>query len=30
MDGSALVKEAVKSFKNEIENRTFPQQEHTY
>lgn len=30
MDGSTLVKEAVKSFKNEIENRTFPQQEHTY
>lgn len=30
LNGSELVKEALKSYKNEVENRNFPQQEHTY
>jgi len=30
MDGASLVKEAVSSYKNEVETKTFPAQEHTY
>lgn len=30
IDGAALVKEAVSTYKNEVENKTFPAQEHTY
>ncbi len=30
IDGASLVKEAVSTYKNEVENKTFPAQEHTY
>jgi len=30
MDGASLVKEAVSSYKTEIENKSFPSTEHTY
>jgi 3-methyl-2-oxobutanoate hydroxymethyltransferase len=30
LDGAALVKEAVSAYKNEVESRDFPAQEHTY
>jgi len=30
MDGASLVKEAVSAYKNEVESKDFPAQEHTY
>jgi 3-methyl-2-oxobutanoate hydroxymethyltransferase len=30
LNGASLVKEAVASYKNEVENKSFPAQEHTY
>ncbi len=30
MDGASLVKDAIKSYANEVKSREFPQEEHTY
>jgi len=30
MDGASLVKEAVQNYSDEVKNKTFPQEEHTY
>ena len=30
MDGASLVKEALASYKSEVENKEFPANEHTY